>query len=206
MAAVVESVVREYFECLGFLVRQERKFVGPARQEEEDGDFWVVNLQPVGVGGALPFVLDSGSLGRVARAVIGLRGWHWEVLSAARVGAEPEMLRFVEAGAWRRALRALGSEPAPLRILVVSGLPRSEAERREVVELLRRRGVDGVLPMRTVLMELVGAVEPNRNYVKSDLFQTLRLLKRYGFLTVPQMELFGGRRAAGRAGRGKERG
>ncbi|MCS7091717.1 MAG: hypothetical protein NZM03_13500 [Limisphaera sp.] len=193
MAGVMETVVREFFEHLGFLVRQERKFVTPSRQEEEDGDFLVVHPQAESGRDGLPFVLDVGDVRRVGRAVIGLRGWHMEVLSRARLEAEPEVLRFVEAGAWRRVLEVLGAAPMPLRVLVVSGLPRVEAERLAVVELLRSRGVDAVLPVRTMLAELVAAVEPNRNYAKSDLFQMLRLLKRYGFLTLPQMELFGRR-------------
>lgn len=197
MAGVVETMVREYFEHLGFLVRQERKYVTPARKEVEDGDFWVVHPQPEGGEGELPFVMDSAAVRRLGRAVVGVRGWHLEVLSAARLRSVPEILRFVEPAAWRRALRGLGAEPVPYRLLVISGLPRDEGERRETVEMLRRRGVDGVLPLRTILLELVQVVEPNRNYVKSDLFQTLRLLKRFGFLAVPQMELFG------RGGRGR---
>jgi len=190
MAGVVETIVREYFEHLGFLVRQERKYVTPSRRESEDGDFLVVHPQPVQGEEALPFVLGTAEVLRLARAVVGVRGWHVDVLSPARLRTMPEVLRFVEPAAWKRGLRALGPGPTPYRLLVISGLPRDEQERRETVEMLRQRGVDGVLPLRTILAELVGAAEPNRNYLRSDLFQTLRLLKRYGFLTLPQMELF----------------
>jgi len=191
MASVTETIVREYFELLGFLVRQERKYVSPARQEEDDGDFLVIHPQPRLPLTERPFVLDSLHLQTIPKAVVGVKGWHTEVISPARLETAPEILRFVEPPAWRRALRALGSDPPPCRILVLSGLPRAERTRQQTIELLRSKGVDGVLPFRTILAELVGATEPNRNYVKSDLLQTLRILKRYGFLTLPQMELFG---------------
>lgn len=197
MASVTETIVREYFEHLGFLVRQERKYVSPARRDDEDGDFLVVHPQPRAGLEPRPFVLDSGSLQTVARAVVGVKGWHTEVISPARLETAPEILRFVEPPAWRRALRALGAEPPPLKILVLSGLPRAERARQQTIDLLRSKGVDGVLSFRTILAELVAAAEPNRNYLKSDLLQTLRILKRYGFLAPPQLELFGRRRPAG---------
>ena len=45
-----------------------------------------------------------------------------------------------------------------------------------------------------MLVELLGLVKTNRNYEKSDLLQTLRILKNYGFIKDPQMELFTKRR------------
>jgi hypothetical protein len=38
------------------------------------------------------------------------------------------------------------------------------------------------------LPELIASVATNRNYQKSDLLQTLRLLKNYELLKEPQME------------------
>ena len=48
MSAVSETIVREYFELHGFLVRQHRKFVAPNRnaEDEDDIDFYVLNPQP----------------------------------------------------------------------------------------------------------------------------------------------------------------
>ncbi len=47
-----------------------------------------------------------------------------------------------------------------------------------------------MLPFRALLADLIEHVEPNRNYQKSDLLQTLRLLKRYDFLRDGQLDLF----------------
>jgi len=41
-----------------------------------------------------------------------------------------------------------------------------------------------------MLADLIGEVEVNRNYQKSDLLQTIRILKNYDFFREPQLELF----------------
>ena len=37
---------------------------------------------------------------------------------------------------------------------------------------------------------LIGEIEVNRNYQKSDLLQVIRILKNYDFFKEPQLELF----------------
>ena len=51
-----------------------------------------------------------------------------------------------------------------------------------------------------MLLELVGRVDTKKNYDKSDLLQVIRLLKNYGLLRDPQLNLFEKRK------RGKRRG
>jgi len=41
------------------------------------------------------------------------------------------------------------------------------------------KGVDAVIPFRTMLADLVAHTEVNRNYQKSDLLQTIRILKKF---------------------------
>ncbi len=47
-----------------------------------------------------------------------------------------------------------------------------------------------MISFRTILADLIGQIEVNRNYQKSDLLQTIRILKNYEFLREPQLELF----------------
>ena len=54
--------------------------------------------------------------------------------------------------------------------------------------------LDAVIPFRTMLADLIENVEANRNYQKSDLLQTIRILKNYVFFKDPQMELFRSKR------------
>ena len=62
MAAVSETIVREYFELHGFFVRQQRKYIAPTRREDEEIDFFVLNPRHVAAGQPLPFVLTCEDL------------------------------------------------------------------------------------------------------------------------------------------------
>lgn len=187
---VSETIVRECFERRGFLVRQGRKHVTPGVRAEADFDLLVLNPRPVVADGPLPFVLDPADLARLSRAVVVVCGGHTETFSPARLSAHPEWFRLVSPASFRQAVRALGEGPPPARLLVLPGLPQGEALRRESLALLRAKGVDAVLLFRAVLGDLIEHVRPNRNYVKSDLLQTLRLLKHYEFFREPQLDLF----------------
>jgi len=54
MAAVSETIVA-IFEMHGFFVRQQRKYVAPTRREDEEIDFFVLNLHHATTGSPLPF-------------------------------------------------------------------------------------------------------------------------------------------------------
>ena len=195
MAAVSETIVREYFELHGFLVRQPRKHIVRTQREEDGADFLVWNPQPRPAGDELPFVLDSEHLPRLTRAVVVVKGWHTETFSTARLAHMPEIFRFVGPSVFRQAMRALGGEGPLTRILVVPALPAGEEARRRSIEVMRTNGVDAALSFQTVLADLIAEVEVNRDYQKSDLLQILRILKNYEFLRERQLELFKTRRS-----------
>jgi len=190
MAAVSETIVREYFELHGFFVRQQRKYIAPSRREDDEVDFFVIHPQPQPRPGPLPFVLTSADLPAVARAVVVVKGWHTESFSTAVLAGAPEIFRFVEPAVFQRAARAFGSEDPPAKILVVPALPQGEEARAQSIELLRSKGVDAAIPFHTMLTDLIDQIEVNRNYQKSDLLQIIRILKNYDFFREPQLELF----------------
>src|SRR3989454_1211468 len=196
MSAVSETIVREYFELHEFLVRQHRKHIVQARREEEDDDidFFVLNPHPQASQGALPFVLGSSELPFIERAIVVVKGWHTETFSTARLTSAPNIIRFVEPKVFQQAVRAFGKDGTPLKILVVPTLPQEEQSRDETIALLRNKGVDAVIPFRTMLADLVNATRTNLNYQKSDLLQIIRILKNYDFFKGPQLELFKTRR------------
>jgi hypothetical protein len=198
MSAISETIVREYFELHGFLVRQQRKHLAPTRAEDEEIDFLVLNPAPPKAGGPLPFVLGPADVTLVSRAAVVVRGWHTETFSAGVLANAPEIFRFLEPAVMRLATQALGGGGPPTRMLVIPALPQNAEGREQSIQLLRAKGVDCVLPFHTVLAELIAHVEVNRNYHKSDLLQTLRILKNYGFLKGPQLELFKPRGGASR--------
>ena len=194
MAAVSETIVREYFELHEFLVRQNRKYITQTRREEDDIDFFVLNPHPQKREAAMPFILASADLPFIERAVVVVKGWHTETFSPAVLTHAPEIFRFVEPQVFQQAARAFGADGAPAKILVVPALPQGEDARQQSVELLRSKGIDAVIPFHVMLSDLIAHIEVNRNYQKSDLLQMIRILKNYDFFKEPQLELFKGRR------------
>src|SRR5579871_3657380 len=190
MAAVSETIVREYFELHGFLVRQQRKYVAPTRREDEEIDFFVVNPQPRDREVPLPFVLTSEDLPGVGRAVVVVKGWHTETFSPAVLANAPEIFRSLEPAAFKRASEGLGEDGSLTKILVAPALPQGEEARRLSIELLKSKGIDCIILFSTILRELIAQTETNRNYQKSDLLQIIRVLKNYDFFKEPQLELF----------------
>ena len=190
MAAVNEHIVREYFELHGFFVRQQRKFVAPARHEEDEIDFLVVNPRARPGDAALPFVLNSSDLAGIARAVVAIKAYHTGIFRPSMLANTPEIYRFVEPEVFQPAARAFGKENQPTKILVIPALPAGAEARQQSIDILQSKGIDAVLPFRTVLADLIAHVQVNRNYQKSDVLQMIRLLKHYDFFREPQLELF----------------
>jgi hypothetical protein len=190
MAAVSETIVREYFELHGFLMRQGRKYAGRGKQEKDGIDFFVWNPQPRERPLPVPFILTTEDLAAVTRAIVVVRGWHTEAFGPALLENSPEMFRFVEPAVFERAARSFSPDAAPLKILVVPALAQTAPAREQSIRVLRAKGVDAVIPFRTMLADLIARTEVNRNYDKSDLLQIIRVLKNYEFFKDPQMELF----------------
>jgi hypothetical protein len=193
MSAVSETIVREYFELHEFLVRQHRKYIAQTRRED-DIDFFVLNPQPQKSEAELPFVLTSAELPFIERAIVVVKGWHTETFSTAVLANSPEIFRFVEPKIFQQAAHAFCKDSVPTKILVVPALPHVAQARDESIALLRSKGVDAVIPFRTMLTDLVAKTEANRNYQKSDLLQVIRILKNYDFFKEPQLELFKAKR------------
>ncbi|MBM3871633.1 MAG: hypothetical protein FJ392_11830 [Verrucomicrobia bacterium] len=189
MSAVSETIVREYLELHGFFVRQQRKYVAPSRREDDEIDFYALNPR-YAPGASLPFVLGSADLAGVARALVVVKGWHTETFSPAVLANAPEIFRFVEPAAFEQAAKSFGGDGPLTKMLVVPALPSGEEARAQSIELLRAKGIDAVLPFRTMLGDLIEQIEVNRNYQKSDLLQVIRILKNYDFFREPQLELF----------------
>jgi hypothetical protein len=205
MSAVSETIVREYFELREFLVRQHRKYVGQTRREDDDDiDFFVLNPHPQAPAGPLPFVLASPDLAFIEHAIVVVKGWHTDTFSTARLEASPAIFRFVGPKVFQQAARAFGKAGTLLKVLVVPTLPHAAEARDESIALLRSKGVDAVIPFRTMLADLVNETDVNRNYQKSDLLQIIRILKNYDFFREPQLELFRAKRKKPAQGRNQK--
>ena len=192
MAAVDEWIVREYFEFHGFFVMQPSKYQVPGRAKTAMEEIDLIICRPNLAEQRLPdrIVWTGADLSGVARAVVGVRGWHTERFSANTFEQAPDILRFAEADVVRLAERRFGAAGVA-KVLCLPQLPATPELRDRALDVLKDRGVDGVLPFPTLLQELVSMIDVNKNYEKSDVLQTVRILKAYGLLTVErQMDLF----------------
>ncbi len=191
MSAVNEWIVREYFESLGFLVGQPRKYSVPGRSKTADEEIDLVAYHPAHAVHEMPrhITWETADLARVQRVLIGVRGWHTERFYVSTFEQAPDILRFCGAETSAYASRLLGGSEFA-KVLCLPRLPASGALREKTVALLRTHGIQGVLSFRMMLAELIDRVDVNRNYEKSDLLQVIRLLKNYDFVKHKQMDFF----------------
>jgi hypothetical protein len=197
MAGFDDSLVREYFEMNGFFVRQSRKYAVQSRRKraDEEGDLLVINPSPLR-GTEAPFQLFSSDLPKISAAVVAVKAWHTTKAITPTMIKKGDLLEFVRKEAVESAKEAFAdltpTEGQPMaKILVLPGIPATEPQRSESITLLRESGVDHVLTFRTILENLVQAVESNQSYAKSDTLQLLRLLRVYDMVKAAQLELFG---------------
>ena len=197
MADFDDSLVREYFEMNGFFVRQSRKYAVQSRRKraDEEGDLLVINPSPQR-GAEAPFQLFSSDLPKLSAAVVAVKAWHTTKAITPTMIKKGDLLEFVRKEAVEAAKEAFAdltpNEGQPLaKVLVLPGIPATEPQRSESITLLRESGVDHVLTFRTILENLVQAVESNQSYAKSDTLQLLRLLRVYDMVKAAQLELFG---------------
>lgn len=192
MSSVNEWIVREYFELLGFLVSQPRKYVVPGRQKTAEEEIDLVVFNPVATDQSIPdkLIWTTDDLQGITRAVVGIRGWHTERFYASTFEQAPDILRFVDEDCLRVAAEMLGRGRIAT-VLCLPRLPASGSLKDQTIEFLRSKGIDGVISFRTILSALVRRIDTNKNYEKSDLLQIIRLLKNYDLLREEQLELFG---------------
>lgn len=195
MSGVNETIAREFFEELGFLVQQPRKYMVAARPKRADEEVDLLVLNPQVTEQRLPdhLIWSASDLGGVARGIVRVLGWHTDRFSPAVLETSPEIYRFAAEESVRRVAGQLG--PGPLaKILCLPGLSHSDELKQRTLVLLKEKGIDGLLSFPVMLRELAGRIEVSKSYEKSDLLQILRILKSYDLLKGPQMELFRGRK------------
>jgi hypothetical protein len=74
--------------------------------------------------------------------------------------------------------------------LIVPALPKSENKTKDLFELLRANGINGVLTMSSVLENLLRNVPGKPESRGNPTIHLLKLLKLYGLATEPQLDIF----------------
>ena len=100
MSGVNETIVREYFESLGFVVAQPCKHVIPGRRKRAEEELDLLVLNPLVTEQKVPGSLEwkTSDLRGISRAIVAVRGWHTERFSAALLEQTPEIVRFADDG------------------------------------------------------------------------------------------------------------
>ncbi|MGA1204630.1 MAG: hypothetical protein ACO3ZW_02325 [Opitutales bacterium] len=198
MSGFDENIVREYFELHGFLVRQVRKYQVQSRRKvaEEEIDLIVYNPTYAAGDREPNFLLFASELPYIHRAVVVVKAWHTiHKFTPNLLKSSSEIFKFLEKSVSKNiegSFTDTEDEKAHdlKRILVLPGLPTSEPYRSESIELLKEKGVDGIISFRAMLLDIIQKVEVNRSYQKSEFLQILRVLKNYDLLKDSQMGLF----------------
>lgn len=191
MAGIDENIVREYFEANGFLVCQANKYQVQSRKKraDENIDFFVENPNPS--EGEPAFLMTPAELRKCRRAIVAVKAWHTANFTENMINASKGgIFDFVQKSAIKKAEDFFGDKDGIMKIVAVADLPKSRAEKQKSIAAMRSRGIDGAVTFPQMLRWLIDSVEPNTNYVKSDLMQMLRILKNYGLLRGAQMSLF----------------
>lgn len=198
MSGFDENIVREYFELHGFLVRQVRKYQVQSRRKvaEEEIDLIVYNPTYAPGDREPNFLLFASELPYIHRAVVVVKAWHTiHKFTPNLLRSSSEIFKFLEKsvsknieGSFTDTDEEKGRDLK--RILVLPGLPTSEPYRSESIQLLKEKGVDGIISFRAMLLDIIQKVEVNRSYQKSEFLQILRVLKNYDLLNDSQMGLF----------------
>lgn len=203
MAGFDENIVREYFELNGFFVRQLRKYLVQSRKKRVDEEIDLVVYNPNAPVDGVPagFQLFSADMVKIRRAIVVVKAWHTSRFTPAMLKSSSRLFEFLKKDVLNKSETYFSFDETEIdqaevdsggytKILVLPGLPTSDPQRTECIELLKEHGVDGIITFSTILENLLRNVEVNHSYQKSDLLQLMRILKLYDMVKEPQMNLF----------------
>ena len=204
MAGFDENIVREYFELNGFFVRQLRKYLVQSRKKRTDEEVALAVYNPGAPVDGVPlgFQLFSADMVKIRCAVVVVKAWHSSRFTPAMLRSSPRIFDFLKKDVLKKTDGYFSFDDSEIdleaagrggfsKILVLPGLPTSDPQRSESIELLKECGVDGIITFSTILENLLRNVEVNHSYQKSELLQLMRVLKIYDMVKEPQMSLFG---------------
>ena len=192
---VENDLIRAYFEANGFWVKRyepsslllQNKFPFPL--------FEIFNPINSGNEQEVSFRLFTGDLVRVNAAVVCLIGWHDSNFSSDIFTSDSRLLKFfrkqVDSPKLSWITEGVSIFPQEKRsLLIVPALPKTEGKTKELFELLKKVGIQGVLTMGSVLENLMRKSSGSPDIRDNSTFHLLKLLKVYGLATEPQLDIF----------------
>jgi hypothetical protein len=187
MSDVNVQLVREFFELTGFRTMtfwQHDRL--RARTADHGLQLFVENINAAPAR-ELDFVLHIGDTAVIERALVEVRPWHADRLYASLVEENSVLFEVAGEDSLSRARQVFGDNSFST-ILVISELPTSPEARHRALTVFEKSNVNYLLEFPTVLHEIIQKINPNVSYSPSYTLQTIRLLKRYGFIRRQQLE------------------
>ncbi len=184
------QLVREFFELNLFYVLPHWQFDEALRNVDTAGSLlFVEQPKPAAPGDPAECLLRPGDVQSIQRAVVEVRAWHADRMYASVIEANPVFTRV--ASEQTRAIADTVFNSADYKIvLVVSEFAASPQGRTQAVRLLQKAGIDHIIEFPTLLADMLRLISAQNNYAPSQTLQTMRLLKRYNFIRLQQLELF----------------
>lgn len=187
MSDATVQIVREFFEFNGFHVMTHWQHDAARFRGTEHGIQLYVENTARAVDRPLDLVLRPGDIAGISRALVEVRGWHTERFYASVFDSNPVLSEVAGDAARARARQVFGAADVK-SILVISEFPASSEPRQRALEAAREHGLDHVIEFPTILQEILDKLNAHVSYAPSQTLQTIRLLKRYDFLRVQQLE------------------
>ena len=167
--------------------------------KEEGLDLYAANRNFVPGGRDPSFLLFSSELRYVKSMVICIRGWHSDKAALASMTSGPDMLKHLESTVLKKVDSWISADSdteelmddSTLSVLVAPVFPTQEAYRRQCAQALREKGVDAIISLRSILLDLIDRADTRLVYPKSEVMQTLRVLKTFDLVKDSQMNFLG---------------
>ena len=189
------DLIRAYFEENGFWVRLHEFASEIGKTKSHFPFFEIFRSTSVSSDQEKRFRLFTGDLARYDSSVFGLIDWQVSGFSPDLLSNDVRLIKFFrkqidnQKALWGgKDLKNLMKEDQ-LK-LIVPALPKSENKTKDLFELLRANGINGVLTMSSVLENLLRNVPGKPESRGNPTIHLLKLLKLYGLATEPQLDIF----------------
>jgi hypothetical protein len=189
------DLIRAYFEENGFWVRLHEFASETSKIKSHFPFFEIFRSSNSSLVQEERFRLFTGDLVRFDSSVFGLIDWQASGFSPDLLSNDVRLLKFFRKQIDNQKVLWVGEN---LKILmkedqlklIVPALPRSENKTKDLFELLKANGINGVLTMSSVLENLLRNVSGKSESRGNPSMHLLKLLKLYGLATEPQLDIF----------------
>lgn len=189
------DLIRAYFEENGFWVRLHEFASEISKTKSHFPFFEIFRSTSVSSDQEKRFRLFTGDLARFDSSVFGLIDWQVSGFSPDLLSNDVRLIKFFRKQIDNQKALWAGEDLKNLMKedqlkLIVPALPKSEKKLKDLFELLRANGINGVLTMSSVLENLLRNVPGKPESRGNPTIHLLKLLKLYGLATEPQLDIF----------------